>query len=85
MVVVPTLAHSEHAEDDVVAALVVGPEGSRSPDVDTIHLYGMANKRFHSRLFQRYIEPNEMYYWKFVYAEFLYRIIEMEEAKCSCI
>ena len=41
-------------------------------------------KRFHSRLFQRYIEPNEKYYWKFVQAELLYRIAELEESKCSC-
>jgi len=45
----------------------------------------MANKRFYSRLFQRYIEPNEMYFWKFVYAEFLFRIAELEEANCSCM
>ena len=45
----------------------------------------MAMKRFHSRLFQRYIEINEMYYWKFVYAELLFRIAELEEANCSCI
>jgi hypothetical protein len=45
----------------------------------------MLNKRFYSRLFQRYIEPNEMYYWKFVYAELLFRIAELEEANCSCI
>jgi hypothetical protein len=45
----------------------------------------MARKRFHSRLFQRYIESNELYYWKFVYAELLYRIAELEEVKCSCL
>jgi len=45
----------------------------------------MAHKRFYSRLFQRYIEPNEMYYWKFVYAELLFRIAELEEANCSCM
>jgi len=44
----------------------------------------MTNKRFYSRLFQRYIELNEMYYWKFVYAELLFRVAELEEAKCSC-
>jgi hypothetical protein len=26
-----------------------------------------------------------MYYWKFVYAELLFRISELQEAKCSCI
>jgi hypothetical protein len=45
----------------------------------------MANKRFYSGLFQRYIEPNEMYYWKFVYAELLFRIAELEEVNCSCL
>jgi len=44
-----------------------------------------ARQKFYSRLFQRYIEPNEMYYWNFVYAELLFRIAELEEAKCSCI
>ena len=44
----------------------------------------MAHKRFYSRLFQRYIEANEMYYWKFVHAELIFRIAELEEAKCSC-
>lgn len=45
----------------------------------------MLNKRFYSRLFQRYVEPNELYYWKFVYAELLYRIEDSEERNCSCI
>jgi hypothetical protein len=45
----------------------------------------MSDKRFYSRLFQRYIEAKEMYYWKFVYAELPFRIAELEEANCSCI
>jgi len=45
----------------------------------------MTQTRFHSRLFLRYIEPNEIYYWKFVFAELLFRIAELEEANCSCI
>jgi hypothetical protein len=45
----------------------------------------MAIKRFHSRLSKRYIEPNDNYYWKFVYAELLFSISELEVANCSCI
>jgi hypothetical protein len=45
----------------------------------------MAQKRFYSTLFQRYVEPNEKYYWKFVYAELLFKIAELEEVKCSCM
>jgi len=45
----------------------------------------LPNKRFYSRLFQRYVEPNELYYWKFIYAELLYRIEDSEEKNCSCI
>jgi hypothetical protein len=50
------------------------------------NIYGaLPRQDFHSRLFQRFIEPNEMYYWKFVYAELLYRTAELEEADCSCM
>lgn len=52
--------------------------------INNVKLYGMT-KRFYSRLFQRYVEPTNKFYWKIVHAEILFRIDDLEKRNCSCI
>lgn len=44
----------------------------------------MKNKAFHSQLFRRNVEVNELDYWSIVYGETLYRIDDLEFRKCTC-
>ncbi len=45
----------------------------------------MRKKRFHSRLFARYIEISENDYEAIVKAELLFRIKDLETKNCSCM
>ena len=45
----------------------------------------MANRKFYSELFGRYILPDEVDYNSFVRAELLFRIDKMKDENCSCM
>ena len=44
----------------------------------------MKKKSFRSQLFRREIQENDPEYWIKVYAEFLFRIDELEKQNCNC-
>ena len=45
----------------------------------------MANRKFYSELFGRYILPDEVDFNSFVKAELLFRIDKMKDENCSCM
>ena len=45
----------------------------------------MANRKFYSELFGRYILPDEVDYNSFVRAELLFRIDKLKDENCSCM
>jgi len=44
----------------------------------------MRRKEFKSRLFKKKIQPTDIDYWIFLYAEALYRLKQMEDLNCTC-
>lgn len=44
----------------------------------------MKKKIFYSQLFRNTISENDPEYWKKVYAEFLFRIDELQSQNCNC-
>jgi hypothetical protein len=44
----------------------------------------MKKKSFRSQLFRKAINENDPEYWIKVYAEFLFRIDELEQQNCKC-
>lgn len=44
----------------------------------------MQRRTFISRLFRRKINPDDLAYWDFLYAEVLFRIKELEDLNCGC-
>ena len=51
---------------------------------NTLHLYSVAKKLFHSTLFRKEIKDSNPDYWPYIIAETLYRIKDMEIRNCSC-
>lgn len=45
----------------------------------------MANRKFYSELFGRYILPDEVDFNSFVKAELLFRIDKLRDENCSCM
>ncbi len=45
----------------------------------------MKKKVFYSQLFRKTISEDDSDYWIKVYAEFLFRIDELEKQKCNCL
>jgi hypothetical protein len=51
----------------------------------------MERKTFYSRLFSRKIKPDNssgccaLDYWRYLYAEALYRVKQLEDLKCPCV
>ena len=45
----------------------------------------MANRKFYSELFGRYILPDEVDFNSFVKAELLFRIDKLKDENCSCM